>query len=96
MDINRNHFFLVGLVFLFLGIQFRMVESAVLTPHVTRLLAESSGSSPLAAADSMSAFAGSSASISPVTVRPPEWLGYSLLSIGSVLVLHSLSMKKPG
>ena len=95
MDINRNHFFLVGLVVLLLGIQFRMVESAVLTPHVTRLLAESSDSA-LAAADSLGSMAGSSASMSPLTVRPPEWLGDSLLSVGSVLVLHALSMRKPG
>jgi hypothetical protein len=96
MDINRNHFFLAGLVVLLLGIQFRMVESAVLTPRFTRLLAESSASSTLAAADSMSSLVGSSANVPPMTVRPPDWLGYCLLSLGSVLVLHALSMHKPG
>ena len=30
------------------------------------------------------------------TIHPPEWIGYALLSVGSVLVLHSLAMKKPG
>jgi hypothetical protein len=29
-------------------------------------------------------------------VQPPQWLGYALLSVGSVLVLHSLAMPKPG
>lgn len=96
MDINRNQFFLAGLVVLFLGIQFRMVESAVLTPRFTRLLAESSAEPALAAADSMGSLVGASASVSPMTVRPPEWLGYSLLSVGSVLILHAMAMRKPG
>jgi hypothetical protein len=30
------------------------------------------------------------------TLRPPTWLGFALISIGAVLVLHSLAMKKPG
>jgi hypothetical protein len=29
-------------------------------------------------------------------VQPPEWLGWCLMSIGGVLVLHSLAMRKPG
>ena len=27
---------------------------------------------------------------------PPKWLGWSLVSIGSVLVLYSLALKRPG
>ena len=30
------------------------------------------------------------------TVRPPEWLGWSLMSFGAVLILHACAMKKPG
>ena len=30
------------------------------------------------------------------TVKPPDWLGFSLISIGAVLILHSWGMKKPG
>jgi hypothetical protein len=96
MDINRNQFFLAGLVVLFLGIEFRMVESAVLTPQFTRLLAEGTASPALAAADATSSLVGSSANVSPMTVRPPEWLGYALLSIGSVLILHAFAMRRPG
>jgi hypothetical protein len=29
-------------------------------------------------------------------VRPPDWLGWSLLSLAAVLILHSWAMKKPG
>jgi hypothetical protein len=30
------------------------------------------------------------------TVRPPKWVGYAVISLGAVLVLHSLAMKRPG
>jgi hypothetical protein len=29
------------------------------------------------------------------TVRPPQWLGWLMLSAGGVLVMHSLAMPKP-
>jgi hypothetical protein len=96
MDINRNQFFLAGLVIFLLGVQFRSIESIVLTPQCTRLLGESTGNKTLATADSASSFLGTQATISSMPVRPPEWIGWSLLSLGSVLILHSLAMKKPG
>jgi hypothetical protein len=27
---------------------------------------------------------------------PPKWIGWAFVSVGTVLVLHSLAMKKPG
>ena len=29
-------------------------------------------------------------------LQPPEWLGWCLMSVGAVLILHSLAMKGPG
>jgi hypothetical protein len=29
------------------------------------------------------------------TLRPPRWLGWSMISTGAVLVLYSLAMKRP-
>jgi hypothetical protein len=29
-------------------------------------------------------------------LQPPEWLGWCLISVGAVLVLHSLAMNRPG
>ena len=51
MEMNRNHYFLIGLVLLFLGLQFRLVDSMVLTPEFTQTLAKRSGH-PLAALNS--------------------------------------------
>jgi hypothetical protein len=90
MEFNRNHFFALGLVLLFLGIQFRNVESFTLNQRTSKFLAERmnrSGDGPLLA------------SIGPTplrTIQPPEWVGFALVSVGTVLVLHSLAMKKPG
>ena len=39
MDLNRNHFFCAGLVFLLLGAECYYVDSLILTPDATRILA---------------------------------------------------------
>jgi hypothetical protein len=93
MELNRNQFFLAGLVVLFLGIQFRMLGSVTLNDKTTRFLAsrmQDKSAPPLAA------LAGQNSSLAKKIIHPPQWLGYALLSIGSVLVLHSLAMPKPG
>jgi hypothetical protein len=95
MDITRNQFFFAGLVLLFLGIQFRMIETVTLTPEFTRFLAERTEHPALAAANTMDALVGTETSIPPKTVPPPDWLGWSLLSLGSVLALHSFAMPRP-
>jgi hypothetical protein len=96
MDITRNQYFFAGLLCLLLGAQFRMVESFDLTPQFTQFLAERTGH-PLASVNAATQTLIQSDQ-PPVkkTVRPPDWLGWSLISLGSVLVLHSWAMKKPG
>ncbi len=92
MEFNRNQFMMIGVVLLLLGLQFRLFDSCTLNPKTTAFLAnrfqESSSATP-------SLFSTDTPAIRKV-IRPPAWLGWSLMSIGSVLVLHSLAMKKPG
>jgi len=97
MEFNRNQVFAAGIFFLLLGLQFRMVEEFVLTPQFTRLVAEMFNH-PLALADAtVETLAGSSPpTVPPKSIRPPEWIGYAFLSVGAVLFLQSLTMKKPG
>jgi len=96
MDITRNQWFLGGLVLVMLGLQFRMVESFVLTPECTKILAKQTGH-PVAAVDnSMATLVGTPALPASKTVHPPEWLGWALLSIGAVMILQSLAMPPPG
>lgn len=94
MDINRNQWFLAGLVVLFLGLQFRVVDSFVLTPELTKFLADRTGHT-IAAADHAVGAVVNAEVVPPKTVSPPEWFSWALLSLGAVLVLQSLSMKRP-
>jgi hypothetical protein len=91
MELNRPQMYLAGVVVLLLGLQFRLVESIVLTEPATKFVAEKFESGELA-----STAPNWLAQSVPVkkTVTPPKWLGWSLLSIGGVMVLHSLAMRK--
>lgn len=93
MEFNRNHYFMAGIVLLLVGIQLRMVDAFILNEGTTRLLSQQAGG----ASNAATAILPSIGPASPrKTVRPPEWLGWALMSIGSVLILHSLAMRGPG
>jgi hypothetical protein len=94
MELNRNQFFMIGLVVLFLGIELRLVDSFVLNDKTTRFLAAQTKSAE-STAGSLAQFLPASGPIPRKVIRPPQWLGWSLISLGSVLVLHSLAMRKP-
>lgn len=93
MELNRNQYFFIGLVVLMLGLQLRSVSHYVLTPEATRFLAERAGKD----GDSTLMALTSDVGAAPrKTIKPPEWLGWCLMSVGAVLILHSLAMPKPG
>lgn len=94
MEFNRNQFMMIGVVLLLLGLQFRTFESCTLNPKTTQFLA-ARFQDPAAAAATNTLFATNSPVVRKV-IRPPSWLGWSLMSVGAVLILHSLAMKKPG
>ncbi len=99
MDLNRNQFFMAGLVVLLLGIQLRMVETFVLNERATQFLAQRMQQlrgNEVASAGSLPTLFAAQAPIARHRLQPPPWLGWALVSVGSVLVLHSLAMKKPG
>lgn len=99
MDLNRNQFFLMGLVVLALGLQFRLVDTYVLNAEATKFAAEKFGTPQQQAATTTfiptleSAGAGSTATLR--SVKPPTWLRWATISVGAVLILHSLAMPKP-
>jgi hypothetical protein len=92
MELNRNQFFMAGLVFLFLGIQFRLIDSFTLNEKTTRFLASRMQDKTTASTTLLT----QASPIPRKVLQPPQWVGYALLSVGSVLVLHSLAMPKPG
>lgn len=94
MELNRNQYFFVGIVLVLMGLQLRAVSSYTLTPEATRFLAERSKGS--AADGAMLALSTDLGAGPKKVIQPPEWLGWCLMSVGGVLVLHSLAMRKPG
>jgi hypothetical protein len=92
MEINRNQYFLVGVVLLLLGLQLRMVDTFELSAEATKILAHKT-----AETEAQASFMTTTAQITGTKkqIKPPQWVGWCLLSIGSVLVLHSMAMKKP-
>lgn len=97
MDINRNQYFMAGIVILLLGVQLRMIDSYVLNEQgsefVTQKLKQtsSSGERPKLTFISSTSIGGAARKM----IRPPEWMGWAFISVGAVLCLHALAMKKP-
>jgi hypothetical protein len=91
VDLNRNQFFFVGVIIFLLGLQFRMVSSYVLTPEATRFLAEQTQSGD----ETMLNLASDLGAGPQKVVRPPDWLGWCLMSVGAVFTLQSLAMRRP-
>lgn len=99
MEFNRNQYFLAGLVIFLLGIQLRMVEGFVLNERATQILQQrlNGGRGPILASAGEDGSLLAATGLAPThRVTPPKWLGWSLVSLGSVLILYSLALKKPG
>ncbi len=100
MELNRNQYFLIGIVVVLLGVQLRMVDAYVLNAPTTKFVVDKFGSADKQAAANATIpsleTVGSGASSSMRTVKPPVWAGWAAISIGAVLVLHSLAMPRPG
>ncbi len=80
------------MVVVLLGVQFRLIDSITLNEKTTQFLLAHSGSGATAGLASLI----STTDVPKKVVHPPQWLGWSLMSIGAVCILHSLAMKKPG
>ena len=89
---NRHQMYMAGLIVLMIGLQLRSIESIVLNEHATQFLAEKMESMDMASS-APTMFAARVPIVKKV-VTPPRWLGWSFLSIGGVMVLHSLAMRK--
>lgn len=97
MELNRNHYFAAGLVVLFLGIQIHMVKNFVLTEQATTFLAKHVQKPLVEEPQSLGTYLAASGPRPMVkkSFSPPSWLGWAMISIGSVLVLHSWALPRP-
>ena len=97
MELNRNHYFAAGMVVLLLGIQIQLVKNFVLTEQATTFLAKYVQKTSPEQPQSMGTYLAASGPSPTVkkSISPPNWLGWALISVGSVLVLHSWALPRP-
>ena len=96
MEFNRNQFFMAGMLVMLLGAQFRAVDTFVLNERTTQVLAQRIQAWKQPQMASTGPMLAASGPVGNYRAAPPKWLGWALVSVGSVLILHSLSLKKPG
>jgi hypothetical protein len=94
VEINRNQYFMMGLVVVLLGLQLRWVETYVLNERASKFLAERI--TPVVGDGDSRSFMPAVGPTPRRTLHPPNWSGYALMSLGAVLILHSLAMRRPG
>jgi hypothetical protein len=99
MEFNRNQYFMAGLVVFLLGIQLRLVDCFVLNDRATNFLSQrmqQMKSHQLASAGEVPSLMASPGPLARHRLERPKWLGYSVISVGGVLILYSLALRKPG
>lgn len=94
MSLYRNRYFLAGMLFILLGIQFRMVHSFVLNDTATRVLAKVDAKRPGGQPKPMRDFFMQVAPNPTKRVTPPRWFGLSLIAAGAVITCHAVAIPK--
>lgn len=94
MSLYRNRYFLVGILLILLGIQFRMVHSFVLNEPTTRVLARFDKSKSVASNRGMSSLLMQVYPTPTKRVEPPRWLGLAMITVGAVISCHALAIPR--
>ncbi len=95
MQFTRARYFMVGILLILLGIQFRKVESVTLSEQTTRVLAKMTKQAPVASnAPTMTSFLMQVHPNPKKRVAPPRWLGLALVAVGAVFSLHAMAMPR--
>ena len=91
--------FAFGIVLMLMGLQMRMVESFVLTPKASQFVERNMAGAGLRTRTAMYDYESILMSSGPTpkkTITPPRWLGWALISVGAVLTLHGLTLRRLG
>ncbi len=96
VEFNRNTFFLVGLVLLFVGLQFRMLDSVVLNEPSSRFIAEKFASKTERTTGRFFQMTGIGDATPRQVVKPPKWIAWCLIAVGTVGILHALALRRAG
>jgi hypothetical protein len=83
---SKFQFYLAGIIILLFGFEAKRIDSFTLNGAASQMVNQALGAPAT----------GYVSSFSPAplrTVDTPEWLGYLMLTVGSVSILHGLAMK---
>ncbi len=94
MSLYRNRYFLVGILLVLLGIQFRMVHSFVLNEDTTRVLARFDRSKSLADNTGITTLLAQVYPNPRKRVEPPRWLGLAMITAGAVISFHAIAIPR--
>ena len=92
-----RRFFMIGAILLLLGAQLRLVDSYVLTQKASQFVEarlHNSGLADNSLYDSSYMYSVGPYPTENKTFTPPRWIGWAFLSVGGVLVLHSLTISR--
>lgn len=94
--LSRNRYFMIGVLLVMFGLQFRVVQSFVLNEPTTRTLMKLNKDSSVAAnGPDLAGFIQDVAVPKPTKkVEPPRWVGLALVALGAVITLHAVAMPK--
>ena len=94
IKMTRNRCFLLGVLLILLGIQFRMIDSFVLNTPATRAIARVTKGTPVASNDSLSNFLMDVHPKPTKRITPPRWIGLAMIAVGAVVSLHAVAMPR--
>jgi len=96
MKLDRNRYFMLGVILLLLGLQFRLVDSFVLNETSTRALHKVMKTKSVDANSIARDIFMQTAPSPKKALKPPRWLGFVLLTAGGIMALHALVLPKSG
>lgn len=94
MSMYRNRYFLAGILLILVGIQFRMVDSFVLSESAIRALARVNKNVTVADNSSTNSLLASVYPIPTKRIQPPRWLGLAMIAVGSIVACHAIAIPK--
>jgi hypothetical protein len=94
--LSRNRYFMIGVLLVMFGLQFRAVQSFVLNEPATRTLMKLNKDASVASnGPDLAGFIQEVAVPRPTKkVEPPRWVGLALVAFGAVITLHAVAMPK--
>ena len=95
MGLKRNHYLMLGIFFLLVGLQFRLIERVVLNPESTLFLAHHVGTKTDATTTRVLHAAGFEPALPRKEFESPRWCGWAFFAFGSVLVFRSIMVPRP-